>query len=98
MAAGIPEGLGVEVGGVHAVGRRVDAGELPLVEVDEGCCFLLHHLVSFGLAERRHLPGAVGCRAQHKDMGASSISHADLKGATEPGRDTSGSSPCASMS
>lgn len=52
LAAGIPEGLRVEVGGVHAVGRRVDAGELPLVEVDEGCGFLLHYLVSFGLTER----------------------------------------------
>lgn len=51
LAAGVPEGLGVEVGGVHAVGGRVDAGELLLVEVDEGCGFLLHHLVGFGLTE-----------------------------------------------
>lgn len=62
LAASAPEGLGVEVGGVHAVRGRVDAGQLSLVEVDEGRGFLLHHLVGFGLTERRHLPAAVGCR------------------------------------
>lgn len=51
LAAGIPEGLGVEVGGVHAVRGRVDPGELLLVKVDERCGFLLHHLVGFGLTE-----------------------------------------------
>lgn len=52
LAAGVPEGLGVEVGGVHPVGGRVNAGKLLLVKVDEGCGLLLHHLVGFGLAER----------------------------------------------
>lgn len=51
LAAGVPEGLRVEVGGVDAVGRRVDPGQLLLVEVDEGRGFLLHHLVGFGLTE-----------------------------------------------
>lgn len=51
LAAGVPEGLWVEVGGVDAVRGRVDPGQLLLVEVDEGRSFLLHHLVSFGLTE-----------------------------------------------
>lgn len=68
LAAGAPEGLRVEVGGVHAVRGRVDAGELPLVELDEGSGFLLHHLVGFGLAERRHLPAAVGCTEQDQNI------------------------------
>lgn len=68
LAASVPEGLGVEVRGVHAIRRRVDAGELSLVEVDERRGFPLHHLVRFGLTERRHLPAAVGCQVQHKDI------------------------------
>lgn len=51
LAASVPEGLRVEVGGVDTVGRRVDPGQLLLVELDEGRGFLLHHLVSFGLTE-----------------------------------------------
>lgn len=51
LAASAPEGLGVEVGGIHTIRRRVDAGELLLVELNEGCSFLLHHLVGFGLAQ-----------------------------------------------
>ena len=51
LAAGVPEGLGVKVGGVHPVGRRVDTGELSLVEVDEGCGLRHHHLVGLGLAQ-----------------------------------------------
>lgn len=62
LAAGVPEGLRVEVGGVDAVRGRVDPGQLLLVEVDEGGGFLLHHLVGFGLAEWRHLPATVGCQ------------------------------------
>lgn len=65
LAAGIPEWLGVEVGGVHAVRGRVDPGELLLVKVDERCGFLLHHLVGFGLTEWRHLPATVSCRREY---------------------------------
>lgn len=52
LAAGVPERLRVEVGGVHAVRGGVDAGQLALVEEGEGRSFLLHHLVGFGLAQR----------------------------------------------
>lgn len=51
MAASIPEGLGVVVAGVDAVGGGVDAGELPLVKVNELAGFLLHDLVGLRLAE-----------------------------------------------
>lgn len=66
LTASVPEGLRVEVGGVDPVRGRVDPGELPLVELDEGGRFLLHQLVSFGLAQRRHLPAAGGCQIKHK--------------------------------
>lgn len=36
LAPSIPEGLRVEVGGVHTVRGRIDAGQLPLVELNEG--------------------------------------------------------------
>lgn len=52
LAPSIPEGLRVEVGGVHTVRGRIDAGQLPLVELNEGRCFLLHHLVGFSLTQR----------------------------------------------
>lgn len=68
LAAGVPEGLRVEIGGVHSVRAGVDAGELPLVELDEGRRFLLHQLVSFGLAQRRHLPAAARCHGKHKHL------------------------------
>lgn len=42
MAASIPEGLWVEVAGVHAIRGGVDAGELALVESDELHWLLLH--------------------------------------------------------
>lgn len=67
LAAGVPEGLRVEVGGVDAVRGRVDPGQLLLVEVDEGGGFLLHHLVGFGLTEWRHLPAAVGCQRKRTE-------------------------------
>lgn len=64
LAAGAPERLGVEIRGVHPVGGRVDSGQLALVELDEGRSFLLHQLMGFGLAQRRHLPAAVSCHTK----------------------------------
>lgn len=42
MAAGVPEGLWVEVAGVHAVRGGVDTRELALVELHELHRLLLH--------------------------------------------------------
>lgn len=52
MAAGIPEGLWVEVAGVHAVRGGVDTRELALVESHKLHRLLLHELMGLGLAHR----------------------------------------------
>lgn len=62
LTAGVPEGLRVEVGRVHTVGWWVNTRELLLVEADERRSFLLHQLMSFGLAEGRNLPVTISCK------------------------------------
>ena len=55
LAANVPVELGVEVGGVDAIGRGVDAGQLPLVEGQELGGPVVDQGLGPGLAEGQHI-------------------------------------------